>query len=62
MMNEWVFKTDTLVEYNKQLSAKEIEAFPTDVTSINWVQYFITFNYGMKKYYLKENVELPDLN
>jgi hypothetical protein len=43
------------------LSEADRKAFPCDVTKINWQYYIMNCAYGLKKFVLEEEAELPSL-
>lgn len=46
--------------YN-MLSDADRQAFPCDVTKINWQFYIMNCAYGLKKFILEEEAELPSM-
>jgi hypothetical protein len=46
---------------NPLLNDQDIKLFNIDVTRINWKMYMMNFAYGIKRFILKEEAELPSV-
>lgn len=57
--NLWVFDNINAMRVSKFLNEKERQEFNIDVTKINWRMYIMNFAYGIKRFILKEEAELP---
>ncbi|KAM3137875.1 hypothetical protein pb186bvf_009956 [Paramecium bursaria] len=57
--NEWIYSQENSLLLMRTLDKSEQNIFLLDVSTIDWRQYFLNFNYGLQKYILKENVDLP---
>lgn len=57
--NQWVFDNLNAMRVSKFLNEKERQEFNIDVTKINWRMYIMNFAYGIKRFILKEEAELP---
>ena len=44
-----------------QLTEQDRKTFNIDVTRINWKTYMMNFAYGIKRFILKEEAELPSV-
>jgi hypothetical protein len=60
--NEWIFDNKQAIHlYHKVLSEQDKRTFNIDVTRINWKMYMMNFAYGIKRFILKEEAELPSV-
>jgi hypothetical protein len=58
-MNEWIYESKKVKFLNDYMTPDERKVFMVDAADIE-VDYFLVINnYGLQKYILKENVELP---
>ena len=46
---------------NPHLTEQDRKTFNIDVTRINWKTYMMNFAYGIKRFILKEEAELPSV-
>jgi hypothetical protein len=56
---EWVFDNQQANRIFRKLSDHEKKIFNFDVTKIDWKRQIMNHGYGLKKFYLKEEAELP---
>ena len=57
--NEWIYESKKVKFLNDYMAPEERKIFMVDAADID-VDYFLVINnYGLQKYILKENVELP---
>jgi len=59
--NEWVFANGRAYKAFRRLSDAEKQRFNFDVTRVRWRSYVMNHAYGIKKFILKEEAELPSL-
>jgi len=62
--NEWIFdnkKAMAMYFNNPLLTDLDLKLFNIDVTRINWKMYIMNFAYGLKRFILKEEAELPSV-
>lgn len=55
--NEWTFDMSNTKSLWHSMSPKDREVFNFDMVSFNWVQYFNSSLWGMRKYLAKEEPE-----
>jgi len=62
-LKEWIFdnKVALQIYLSHLISDQERKTFSTDVTKINWRDYYMNFAYGIKRFILKEEAELPSV-
>lgn len=62
-VNEWIFdnKAAMRMYLSPLLTDSERRTFNIDVTRINWKMYIMNFAYGIKRFILKEEAELPSV-
>ena len=62
-VNEWIFdnKQATRIFYSPLFSDSERRTFNCDVSRIHWKMYMMNFAYGIKRFILKEEAELPSV-
>ena len=61
-VSEWIFDNKQAMRlYLQELSEAERRTFNIDVTVINWRMYLMNFAYGIKRFILKEEAELPSV-
>ena len=48
--HQWIFKSEALQLAHSKLSAKEKRDFPTDLSDVNWSEYFLDFIKGIKTF------------
>lgn len=58
-LNEWIFSNNNAYSIFKSLSDQEKMKFNFDVSRIKWRMYIMNFAYGIKRFILKEEAELP---
>ena len=58
-MNEWIFTSQRLGEMIEFCSPEERDVFQIDVTRIEWKRYLLNYAWGLHKFILKENIDLP---
>jgi glycerol-3-phosphate O-acyltransferase len=61
MMNEWIFDTRHLEEDYDKLSPEEKVKFLVDPKEIDWGTYYQYFCYGLHKWVVKEDPNLPTI-
>lgn len=61
--NEWIFDNKVAMHlyFSPLLNDNERRIFNTDVQRINWKMYIMNFAYGIKRFILKEEAELPSV-
>lgn len=59
--NEWIFDNKVAMKYFYKMNETERKIFNFDVTRINWKMYMMNFAYGIKRFILKEEAELPSV-
>ena len=62
--HEWIFDNKVAMRLffnNPQLTEQDRKTFNIDVTRINWKTYMMNFAYGIKRFILKEEAELPSV-
>lgn len=60
--NEWVFDNKQAMRaFRTMFTEAERRVFNIDVTRINWKMYIMNFAYGIKRFILKEEAELPSV-
>jgi alcohol-forming fatty acyl-CoA reductase len=61
--NEWIFDNKRAMQlyYSPLISEQERKAFNCDVMRINWKMYMMNWAYGIKRFILKEEAELPSV-
>lgn len=57
--NEWIFANSKAYKVFRKLSEEEKERFNFDVTRVQWKMFIMNHAYGIKKFILKEEAELP---
>ena len=60
-MNEWIFDDSSALRLHRLLSPSDRARFPIDVTKLSWKMYLMNYAYGIKKFILKEEAELPSV-
>lgn len=60
--NEWIFESHHVKQIIELLNEEEKDMFYLDVSHINWENYLLTYNWGLHKYILNENIESPVSN
>ena len=58
---EWIFDNALAQRVLKHLSEAEKREFNFDVSTVQWKQFVQNHAYGIKKYILKEEAELPSV-
>jgi len=58
-MNEWIFTSQRVAEMIDFCSEEEREIFQMNVTKIEWKRYLRNYAWGLHKFILKENIDLP---
>ena len=61
---EWIFDNKKAMKMyfnNAGLTEHDLRLFNIDVTRINWKMYMMNFAYGIKRFILKEEAELPSV-
>ncbi len=59
--NEWIFDNQSVSRVSKLLSEEEKQVFNFDVSRIKWKMFVMNHAYGIKKFILKEEAELPSV-
>jgi len=59
--NQWVFDNYVGALVWQKLTPEDQETFNADVSKILWDLYIMNFAYGIKKFILKEDAELPSM-
>jgi len=62
--HEWIFDNKKAMKMyfnNPSLTDQDLKLFNIDVTRINWKMYMMNFAYGIKRFILKEEAELPSV-
>lgn len=61
--NEWIFQNRRAVALNHSplLTERDRALLNCDVTRVNWALYLPNFTYGIKRFILKEEAELPSV-
>ncbi len=58
---EWIFDNSQSLKVAKTMSEEERKLFNFDVMRIKWKMYVMNHAYGIKKYILKEEAEMPSM-
>lgn len=59
VLNEWIYESKRVKELIDFMSPEERKSFIVDAADIDIDYFLVVNNYGLQKYILKENVELP---
>ena len=59
MGGEWIYESRGIRELSNWLSESDKQQFLVDVADIDMKYFILLNNYGIQKYILKENTELP---
>lgn len=60
--NQWIFDNkQAMRNFYTMFSDSERHVFNIDVTRINWKMYIMNFAYGIKRFILHEEAELPSV-
>lgn len=59
--NEWIFDNKSQLYIQRRMSAEERELFNFEVSRIKWKIYFMNHAYGIKRFILKEEAEIPSV-
>jgi fatty acyl-CoA reductase len=59
VLNEWIYESKRVKELIDFMSPEERKCFIVDAADIDIDYFLVVNNYGLQKYILKENVELP---
>jgi fatty acyl-CoA reductase len=59
VMNEWIYESKKVKFLNDYMTPDERKTFIVDAADIDNDYFLVVNNYGLQKYILKENVELP---
>ena len=57
--NEWIYDTYNSFQLKARLLEEDLKEFYFDIGDLDWKLYFPNFGYGLQKFILKEEVELP---
>jgi hypothetical protein len=56
---EWIYESITIDKVLSTMSPEEKRIFPMDIRQINWNQMLIAFIYGLRRYFIKEDIVNP---
>jgi len=56
---EWIYESITIDKVLSTMSPEEKRIFPMDIRQINWDQMLIAFIYGLRRYFIKEDIVNP---
>lgn len=56
---EWIYESRRVRDLTNWLTEADRESFLVDVADIDMRYFIVLNNYGLQKYILKENIELP---
>jgi hypothetical protein len=59
--NEWIFGNAKAYKVFRQMSDIDKSRFNFDVTRVKWKMFVMNHAYGIKKFILKEEAELPSI-
>jgi hypothetical protein len=59
--NEWLFDNKSAMNIMKHMTEAELSEFNFDIMRIKWKMYIMNHAYGIKKFILKEEAELPSV-
>lgn len=59
--NEWIFTNTKAYKLFRQLSDQDKMVYNFDVTRIKWKMFIMNHAYGIKRFILKEEAELPSV-
>lgn len=59
--NEWIFENKSQLILLRQMSKEDRELFNFDVMRIKWKIFIMNHAYGIKRFILKEEAEIPSL-
>lgn len=62
MKNEWIFECKNFEHLWEFLTPEERKEYLIDISEVDQRKYLQFNNYGIQKYILKENAELPSAN
>lgn len=60
-MNEWIFDNENAMKILRKMNEYDRKVFNFDVTRIKWRMFLMNHAYGIKKFILKEEAELPSV-
>lgn len=59
--NQWIFENARATQLFRSLSPEDRKIFNYDVHRVQWEPYIMNFAYGIKRFILKEEAELPSV-
>lgn len=60
-INEWIFENKSQTDLLRRLSLEDRNLFNFDTLRIKWKIYIMNHAYGLKRFVLKEEAEIPSL-
>lgn len=57
--NQWIYEVKQSPEILKYMSAEEKQIFNHDIKSIDWRRCISNFSYGLRRYFIKEDLVNP---
>lgn len=55
----WIYESITIDKVLSTMSPEEKRAFPMDIRQIDWDHMLIAFIYGLRRYFIKEDIVNP---